>query len=108
MWGPARLDLQPSLYAMVVDFVTDGFLALGSQRTNHIVLLLLSCIALGAFVVLLLRPFLGALGKESRRVAELLAQLPGDMDVEGLVEDTVGAALKVRKLGGEWDVWQQG
>jgi hypothetical protein len=84
---------------MVTDFVTDGFVALGAQRTNHIVLLLLSCIALGAFVVLLLRPFLGALGKESRRVAELLAQLPGEMDVEALVEDTWAAAMKVRGGG---------
>lgn len=40
------------------------------------------------FLIMMLRPFLKHISKESRRCAELLAQLPPDMDVEGMVAAT--------------------
>lgn len=41
-----------------------------------------------AFLVMMLRPFLRHISKESRRCAELLVQLPPDFDVEGMVAAT--------------------
>lgn len=43
----------------------------------------------------MLRPYLKHISKESRRCAELLAQLPPDMDVEGMVAATWSVVKKV-------------
>jgi hypothetical protein len=49
----------------------------------------------GAFLLLMLRPFLRHISKESRRCAELLVQLPPDFDVEGMVAATWGVVKNV-------------
>jgi hypothetical protein len=55
-------------------------------------------VAGGIFLVMMLRPFLKHISKESRRCAELLAQLPPDMDVEGMVAATWSVVKQVRLL----------
>lgn len=52
-----------------------------------------------AFLLLMLRPFLRHISKESRRCAELLVQLPLDFDVEGMVAATWGVVKNVSGAG---------
>ncbi len=55
----------------------------------HIVALVVCC-ALGAiFLLFVLRPNLARVSAESKRVAELLSQLPPEMDVERMLMDAV-------------------
>lgn len=48
-----------------------------------------------AFLLMMIRPFLRHISKESRRCAELLVQLPPDFDVEGMVAATWSVVKKV-------------
>lgn len=52
----------------------------------HILQVVLSILLAVMFIVFMLRPFLAETTSETKRVAELLAQLPADVDVEGLVQ----------------------
>lgn len=54
-------------------------------RTVHIVLFVISWLLAIAFLVFMFRPLMRRVATESRQVAELLSQLPPEMDVEGLV-----------------------
>jgi hypothetical protein len=65
---------------------------------NTLLLLLcpLQLVAGGMFLVMMLRPFLKHISNESRRCVELLAQLPPDMDVEGMVASTWSVVKQVR------------
>lgn len=56
-----------------------------------------------AFLLMMIRPFLRHISKESRRCAELLVQLPPDFDVEGMVAATWSVVKKVdaRRGGGD-------
>lgn len=62
----------------------------------HILLLVGLILASGAMLLGLLRPFLTSLGLETEQVADILSQLPPDVDVEGLVLRTVSGKA------GEW------
>lgn len=67
----------------------------------HMVQFVLSILLAGLFMIFMLRPFLAEIGAETKRIAELLAQLPADIDVEGLVQKALlppksYAALKGR------------
>jgi hypothetical protein len=53
-----------------------------------------------AFLLLMIRPFLRHISKESRRCAELLVQLPPNFDVEGMVAAATWSVVK--KVGGHW------
>jgi hypothetical protein len=48
-----------------------------------------------AFLAMMLRPFLRHISKESRRCAELLVQLPPELDVEGMVAATWSVVKQV-------------
>lgn len=48
-----------------------------------------------SFLLMMVRPFLRHISKESRRCAELLVQLPPDFDVEGMVAATWGVVKHV-------------
>ena len=79
-----------------MDFMTDGFGTISRHRVIHVILLLITLVGGIALLVLMVLPFLTAISKESRRVAELLAQLPAEMDVEGMVEFSFGITQQVR------------
>jgi hypothetical protein len=81
---------------MALDFMTDGFGTLASHKVIHVILLLITLGGGLALLMLMVLPFLSAISKESRRVAELLAQLPPEMDVEAIVESSFGIAQQVR------------
>jgi hypothetical protein len=60
--------------------------SLKSHTTTHIALLVVGIVCGALFMTVRLKPFLLVTSQEARRVAELLSQLPVDMDVEGMVE----------------------
>lgn len=68
-------------------------------RTAHTVVFVFSL--LGGLVLWLglVRPTLKSAGKETRQIAEMLSQLPPEMDVEGLI-------MQVLVAGGQG--WWQG
>jgi hypothetical protein len=79
-------------------------------QAEHIVMKLMFVMALtpsqqviggAAFLLMMIRPFLRHISKESRRCAELLVQLPPDFDVEGMVAATWSVVKKV----GEAECW---
>lgn len=61
----------------------------GGVLSIHIAALVLTVLIMAGFLALILRPFLAKTTNETRRIAELLSQLPPDIDVEGLVARAV-------------------
>jgi hypothetical protein len=82
------------------NYIDEALASFSSQGDTHVALLVVALLAGALFMVLLFRPFLAATAKESRRVAELLTQLPKDMDVEGMVAASWKMVLQVTTLFG--------
>lgn len=61
----------------------------------HVILFVLSLVLSLLFLLLIFRPFIRRTAIEARQVAELLSQLPPEMDVEGLV----ASAMTSRRRG---------
>lgn len=57
--------------------------------TLNIVLLVLSILLAAFFLLFMVQPFLDRARKESRRIAELLSQLPAELNVEKLVQEAL-------------------
>jgi hypothetical protein len=72
--------------------------AMADYYLQHHAVLLLQLIGGAAFLLMMLRPFLRHISKESRRCAELLVQLPPDFDVEGMVAATWGVVKHVSSV----------
>ncbi|GFR46430.1 hypothetical protein Agub_g8004 [Astrephomene gubernaculifera] len=73
-----------------------------SVMVLHIVLLLLLFLIFSAFLVFLLNPLLKRITKERRRIAELMSQLPLELDVEKLVAralDTANLTAAMTSVG---------
>ncbi|KXZ42335.1 hypothetical protein GPECTOR_160g117 [Gonium pectorale] len=51
----------------------------------HVMVFVLSWLLAGVFLFGMLRPFMGHTQRETERIAEMLSQLPADVDVEGLL-----------------------
>ncbi|KAL6764362.1 hypothetical protein V8C86DRAFT_1584387 [Haematococcus lacustris] len=57
----------------------------------------LTWVIMALFLLFVFRPFLNRVKNETKRVAELLSQLPAEVDVEGLVQRwLMGATTNVR------------
>jgi hypothetical protein len=69
-------------------------------RTVHIVVFVISWLGMGAYIVFMLLPSLRRGQKETKRVAELLSQLPAEAKVEKLVAAVVGGGSKKKNGGG--------
>jgi hypothetical protein len=61
-------------------------------RTAHVAVFVVSLVLAAGLWLGLVRPMLRRAGKESRQIAEMLSQLPPEMDVEGLVAQALDAA----------------
>ncbi|GIL68043.1 hypothetical protein Vafri_21326 [Volvox africanus] len=59
----------------------------------HVVLFLVLWIVFAGFLILLLNPLLRRISKERRRIAELMSQLPLELDVERLVARALGTLM---------------
>ena len=64
---------------------------------THFPLLIRSWFLAAAFYFLLISPFVVRIGRESVQVAELLSQLPDDLDAEGLVKSMVADSVRKKK-----------
>ncbi|GLI64845.1 hypothetical protein VaNZ11_008226 [Volvox africanus] len=71
----------------------------GKVRMAHIILFVLSLALAMVFLLFMFRPFIRRTAIEARQVAELLSQLPPEMDVEGLV----ASAMTSRRKGDDED-----
>lgn len=66
-------------------------------RMAHIILFVMNWVLALMFLITMFRPFIRRTTIEARQVAELLSQLPPEMDVEGLV----ASAMTSTKRKGE-------
>ncbi|GIL80928.1 hypothetical protein Vretifemale_9880, partial [Volvox reticuliferus] len=57
----------------------------------HVILLIMFWVIFSSFLIFLLNPLLKRISRERRRVAELMSQLPLELDVERLVARALGA-----------------
>uniref|UniRef100_A0A7S0VCJ6 Uncharacterized protein n=1 Tax=Polytomella parva TaxID=51329 RepID=A0A7S0VCJ6_9CHLO len=69
-------------------------------ETIHIILLLICVIGMTAYMFLLLFPLLRKIRKEAHRIAELLSQLPRELDITKVVVAAMSAASKRSRSGG--------
>ena len=95
IWSVGHFDMRDGLQLANANYVADALASFSSQGDTHVALLVAALLAGALFMALLFRPFLAATAKESRRVAELLTQLPKDMDVEGMVAAAWRVVLQV-------------
>lgn len=86
MWNVARLDLAGGMQVMSRAYVDAAFGKFSREQLLHIGVEVVSWLACGAFLLFMFRPFISVTMQESKRVAELLTQLPSDMDVEAMAE----------------------
>jgi len=78
-------DLHDGFHALVEMYVKEVEHSFAEGRSVHTILLVAASLCIIAFLVFLFRPFLARVRKEGRRVAELLVQLPTDIDLDTLV-----------------------
>ena len=69
-----------------------------STLTMQIIQLVIAAVFAAAFVLLLLFPFVQDAWTETRRIAELLAQLPAEIDVEAVVARSLAAASTAGRM----------
>ncbi|GFR51520.1 hypothetical protein Agub_g13936 [Astrephomene gubernaculifera] len=92
------------IYNVGMHDLTDAIIEIGLKQFDyisvlfgrvvllHIILFIFLFFCLLGFTVLLLNPFIKRIKKEKRRIAELLSQLPMELDVEKLVQRALGEA----------------
>ncbi|KAG2422329.1 hypothetical protein HXX76_016114 [Chlamydomonas incerta] len=106
VWRVARSDLHDGLHELLVSYRADALAAFTAQGTLHTVIFAVSWVLWAAYLYFLLRPYLQVSSTETKRVAELLSQLPAELDVEGMVEESwlVVADTQLDKSGmSVWD-----
>lgn len=64
------------------------------MKELHVILLVISLVLMVAFVLLLYRPYIKRLKRDSKMVAGMLSQLPAEVDVEGQVKQVVLGMVK--------------
>ncbi len=83
------LDLLVDAYNLYLNEV------FGQLITLHAVAFALTLVIVACFAIFMLRPLLAATAGETRRIAELLAQLPKDIDIEATVQEVIQNASGV-------------
>ena len=63
----------------------------------QIIILIVLLVLVPLYYWYMLQPFYKSLGKESRRVAELLSQLPKSIDVQGIPLTSLWSRLQLKK-----------
>lgn len=85
LWGVAAQDLHDGAADLAGVYAADVRRALAAQQALHAALLAAVAAAVLAYLALLLRPFLARVRREGKRAAELLVQLPAEVDCDALV-----------------------
>ncbi|KXZ48338.1 hypothetical protein GPECTOR_28g744 [Gonium pectorale] len=105
VWQVAREDLHEGLTDLVDGYRKDALAAFSAQGTLHIVVFAVSWALWAAYLWLLLRPYLQVSSTETKRVAELLSQLPTELDVEGMVEESWRVVADTQLDKSNMSVW---
>ncbi|KAG2487286.1 hypothetical protein HYH03_014127 [Edaphochlamys debaryana] len=106
IWQVAQVDLHDGLEELTASYEADALAAFTAQGTLHTIIFGISWALWGLYIFLLLKPYLAVSSTETKRVAELLSQLPTELDVEGMVEESwlVVADTQIDKSGlSVWD-----
>lgn len=72
---------------------------LDSVKELHIILLVISLCCMALFVLLMYRPYIKALRRDTKAVVNMLSQLPAEVDVEGQVKAIVLGITKTEGQG---------
>ncbi|GLI68263.1 hypothetical protein VaNZ11_012618, partial [Volvox africanus] len=88
MWTVAQQDLHDGLETLVGSYRSDALAAFKAQGTIHTVVFAIAWVLWALYLWLLLKPYLQISSTETKRVAEMLSQLPSELDVEGMVEES--------------------
>ncbi|GIL79405.1 hypothetical protein Vretimale_18290 [Volvox reticuliferus] len=88
MWTVAQQDLHDGVETLVDSYRSDALAAFKAQGTLHTVVFAIAWVLWALYLWLLLKPYLQISSTETKRVAEMLSQLPSELDVEGMVEES--------------------
>ncbi|KAG2432647.1 hypothetical protein HXX76_008987 [Chlamydomonas incerta] len=85
IWTTLQKDAEEGMYRLINLYLKEVQKAYETAETKQIILFVLAVVWAVAFVGLQLRPFLRRARLEMRRIAELLSQLPPELEVESLM-----------------------
>ncbi|GAX73194.1 hypothetical protein CEUSTIGMA_g647.t1 [Chlamydomonas eustigma] len=94
IWQVARVDLSDGLFMLATNYnqlALKTFIVFDAVQCAVMALIVTVSFVYAFFMF---RPFVSATFAESKRVAELLSQLPNDMDVENMVEASYKVVLE--------------
>ena len=98
IWAVGQRDVAAGGAQLVSQYQSDvGQAPLFIEKLLVSLLVIVFCGSM-AFQVYVFRPWMSTTLRESRVVAELLAQLPADVNVEGMLEDALGVAERQASL----------
>ncbi|KAG2430820.1 hypothetical protein HXX76_009796 [Chlamydomonas incerta] len=89
MWSTFETDVEGGVDALMEMYLLHVQKAYEGVRVEQIILFVIGWVWALIFISLLLRPFLRRAHQEMRRIAELLSQLPAEVDVENMVARVV-------------------
>ncbi|GAX73193.1 hypothetical protein CEUSTIGMA_g646.t1 [Chlamydomonas eustigma] len=98
LWRVGLYDLSDGLDLLYSLTKSEAEKTLGLVVTLQIILLVLSILLASFFLIFMILPFLSQARKESQRIAELLSQLPVELDVEGMVSHALDATIASDKI----------
>ncbi|KAG2488180.1 hypothetical protein HYH03_013321 [Edaphochlamys debaryana] len=91
LWATGQTDAEGALNRLRDAYHAEVQSAYEGVKVQQVLLLALAWIWALVFVLLLLQPLLRRSRNEMRRIAELLSQLPGEVDCEGMVIAAISA-----------------
>lgn len=103
VWQIGVQDLKYGLQRSRDLFLQDIQKTSNGQQALHIAVFVMMFFCLGVFSHYLFKPFLKRTMHETKRVAELLSQIPGGLDVEGLIETSSGKKVTKQRRAGPVD-----
>ncbi|PNW76483.1 hypothetical protein CHLRE_11g467629v5 [Chlamydomonas reinhardtii] len=101
IYNVGTMDLNDGLMQVEDTHLENVERVMGVLVVLHVVLFLLLVAVFGCFLLLLFLPLLNRMNKEKRRIAEMMSQLPNELDVMRLVSHAlVGAAATDKNMPG--------
>ncbi|KAG2454201.1 hypothetical protein HYH02_001236 [Chlamydomonas schloesseri] len=101
IWTTLQTDGEDGMYRLIDLYLKEVQKAYETAETKQVILFVLAVVWAAAFVGLQLRPFLRRARLEMRRIAELLSQLPPEVEVEALMTRLVISCTAAGGGGGQ-------
>ncbi|PNH09214.1 Tiny macrocysts protein B, partial [Tetrabaena socialis] len=99
LWATGQSDMEGGLVTMSALFHSDVQDAYSNVEVQQITMFAMMCVMVVGFSLIALRPFVPFAKNEMRRIAELLSQLPTEVDVEGLLTRVILGPGSVKAAG---------